>query len=210
MNLALSAAKLKVMEAVPYVRKQMSSGLNYSTVKYADVVAAIRPAMIANGISIECSSKPEINIREYTDDKQRVVVDLVGTTSYDFVHISGERATTWVVAQAADRGDKAAAKWETAAEKTAILQFFLIETGDEDEEKVIERNSVNSEAVSAAMRAIANAKTDAELDALLQRFLVSEKAGFDDAQIARLERAIASKRGALQAKSAMKKTRNEA
>lgn len=207
MTHALTEAKLKVMEAVPYVKKRSSEQLRYTFAGEADLIQALRPAMIANGISVHCSGKPEITVREYTTQKGAVMVDVTGTTEWEFVHVSGDAETHWVLAQAADSGDKAAGKFMTSSLKYALRQFFLIETGDDPDEVVAERHSVNSEAVSAGMRAIANAKTDAELDDLFQRFLVSEKAGFDDAQIARLERAIASKRGALQAKSAMKKTR---
>src|SRR5262249_427025 len=48
----LASAKLAVMAAVPYVRKHKAEHLNYSFAGEADLIASLRPAMLAHGLSV--------------------------------------------------------------------------------------------------------------------------------------------------------------
>lgn len=196
----LTAARLKVMEAVPYLRKRSSPNLNYTFAGEADLIQNLRPAMLANGITCHPVSISDVHKTDYQTSKGSVMRDVTAVLTYRMTHVSGESEDVVVLAEAADSGDKSAAKLMTIGEKYALRQYFLIETGDDPDEVAAERASTNAQNVTKAMEMIAKAKVPEELDGLLDRVIAAGEAVFDAKQVARLEKAITSKRVALTAK----------
>lgn len=190
-------AKLAVMEDVPYLKKRSSANLNYTFAGESDLIAKLRPSMIQHGIGVSCENIRDQVAQEYSTAKGSRMLLRSGVFSFKFTHTSGQFETQEVFAEAADSGDKAGGKMQTMALKYALRQFFMIETGDDPDEVVAERDSLNAPIVLQATAEINKARTDEELDKLYARFMVAEKAGFDENQLARLERSLNIRRQAM-------------
>jgi len=192
----LQAAKLKVMESVPYIQKRSSQGLSYTFAGESDLIQALRPAMVQNGITISVCGRPQCTVREYETARGAKMLEVMGTACFRFT-CEGECEDHWVLAQAADSGDKAAGKWMTSAQKYALRQFFLIETGDDPDVFVHERNEANSESVTKALGAINSAKTIDELDGLESRFINAIDKAFTPNQVTRLQNTLETRKARL-------------
>lgn len=128
-------AIVAVMQNIGYVQKVKAAGLNYSYASEADLIAALRPHMVAVGLSVSAKSMQTILDQEVTSKGgtagRRVVIGYVWTfnhapsdTSFDVVSYG----------EGIDFGDKACNKAMTAALKYALRQTFLIETGDDPDQ----------------------------------------------------------------------------
>lgn len=192
----LQEATLKVMGAVLYIQKQSSPGLSYKFASESALIQALRPAMVEHGITVSVAVRPEFSTREYETSRGAKMIEFVGTVCFRFT-CEGEYEDHWVLAQAADSGDKAAGKWMTSAQKYALRQFFLIETGDDPDEFVHERNEANSEAVTKALSAINSAKTLDDLSSLESRFINAVDKTFSPNQVARLQNTLETRKARL-------------
>ena len=128
----LASAKLAVMAAVPYVRKHKAEHLNYSFAGEADLIASLRPAMLANGLSVAPIGVSVLEQGRYQTLKGGLLNHVVAAVTYRLTHApSGESEDCQVLGEASDAGDKAAPKALTGAYKYFLRQTFLIETGDD-------------------------------------------------------------------------------
>src|SRR5262249_40097824 len=128
----LASAKLAVMAAVPYVRKHKAEHLNYSFAGEADLIASLRPAMLANGLTVAPIGVTVLEQGRYQTLKGGLFNHVVAAVTYRLTHApSGESEDCQVLGEASDAGDKAAPKALTGAYKYFLRQAFLIETGDD-------------------------------------------------------------------------------
>jgi hypothetical protein len=146
----LASAKLAVMAAVPYVRKHKAEHLNYSFAGEADLIASLRPAMLANGLTVAPIGVAVLEQGRYQTLKGGLLNHVVAAVTYRLTHApSGESEDCQVLGEASDAGDKAAPKALTGAYKYFLRQTFLIETGDDPDRYA----SADQEAAPANMPA---------------------------------------------------------
>jgi hypothetical protein len=130
-------AKARVMQAVPYVykgsrTKAMGRGQDYSFASEAELIAALRPAMLHERIVSTPRRIRVLRQHTYTARGGSVMHSVRIMVYYRFTH-APSRTHDWavVIGEAADSGDKAASKAMTIAFKYALRQFFGVETGDD-------------------------------------------------------------------------------
>jgi hypothetical protein len=129
---SLASAKLAVMAAVPYVRKHKAEHLNYSFAGEADLIASLRPAMLAHGLTVAPIGVTVLEQGRYQTLKGGLLNHVVAAVTYRLTHApSGESEDCQVLGEASDAGDKAAPKALTGAYTYFLRQTFLIETGDD-------------------------------------------------------------------------------
>lgn len=137
-------ALLAVYRKVGYVQKtgklEISGSKGYKYAGEADLIAALRPAMLEVDIifwpsGVERSEYIELassSAGEFT--KNTYTTKVIATLQYTFRHVpSSTEIKVQVIGEGVDNGDKASYKAMTGALKYALRQTFLIETGDEPE-----------------------------------------------------------------------------
>jgi len=171
-----------VMAAVGYVKKGgrvSGGGMNYTFAGEADLLKALRPAMVEAGLSMcpvgcELFEHHEMVETNYGPKPSRTVRVIA---TYRLAHVGGEYMDLQTAGEGQDKGDKATAKAMTIALKYALRQAFLIETGDDPdrvrpEDDYDSRQQPSKPKQSAAhaeirrMLAGIGAKTRADADAL--------------------------------------------
>lgn len=124
-TISLYLAIHAVMREVGYVNKGGTvayGNTNYKFAGEADMIKAIRPAMVDAGLMLIPLSA------EYSASSKSG--DIVNCT-YTLAHIDGGSMIVAAVGQGKDVGDKAIPKALTGAFKYAMRQLFMIETGDD-------------------------------------------------------------------------------
>lgn len=139
----IHTAIISVMDKVGYVKKQSAQGLRYTYTGEAALIAAIRPHMIANDITMHVSRVDDRAESVYQTSKGTSMNRVSLTVTVTFTHALS--MTSIVVesrGEGADVGDKATPKAMTAAYKYALRQTFVIETGDDpDKEASVPRKT---------------------------------------------------------------------
>lgn len=124
-----------VMHAVGYVQKQRASGLNYSFAGEAALIAALRPAMVENGLTLVPVGMTILFSEGFSNTKGTLMHHVRVGATYRLSHApTGEREDLYAIGEAIDAGDKACNKAMTGAYKYALRQGFMIETGDDPDE----------------------------------------------------------------------------
>lgn len=124
-------AKQRLMQKVPYIQKKKSKGLDYTYAGEKELIAKVRPAMLAEGFScFPCNIIPVSN-EAYKTSKGNEMQRMRFISTYRFSHTSGDSEDVVVVGEAGDTSDKVASKAMTLAYKYAIRQWLMIETGDD-------------------------------------------------------------------------------
>ena len=164
---SITEAKLAIMAEVGYCLKTKSAGLNYTYASESELIAALRPAMIENGVTL-CPADCEL-VDSYTYETKRGTTMFVVRikSRYKLVHDSGTFEEIDVFGEGADMGDKALPKAMTCAYKYAIRQAFMIETGD-DPDKFASQPAVSKaeeqKSFEKALQAVVNAESIAQLN----------------------------------------------
>jgi len=129
----IHTAMLAIMNEVGYVQKEKKSGVTYSLKTENAVIQAIRPAMLKHGVymypaGVKDAAHSQFEAGQYKNIWNRVVA----THVYRFVHAESETSIdVEVLCDGADTGDKAGNKSMTTSKKYALLEAFLLETGDD-------------------------------------------------------------------------------
>ncbi len=131
-------AILAVMSEVSYVQKKRAqdSRVGYTLKTENAVIAAVRPAMMNHGIimypvDIKDTNHSSFVAGKYENHWNRIVA----THVYRFHHaVSDTFVDVAVLGDGADTGDKAGNKSMTVSKKYALLEVFLLETGDDPDE----------------------------------------------------------------------------
>lgn len=159
-------AILRVYQKVGYILKTgHNSSQNYRYASESDLIEALRPAMIEEGlICFPYVIRGECN-RITSKDKNVEVTKNHATYIYTFRIVHAESGTH-IDIEAAGEGigndDKSSYKAATGAQKYALRQLFLIETGDDPDKDTI--------SIRERQEAERLAKEEAEKEAQIQRF----------------------------------------
>lgn len=149
---AVPSVEANIYERIMWVRNrvtrlgkdsQVSTGGagQYKAISHDKVTAFIRPKMCQAGIFsfISCIESTDVETGAVTQ-KSRKIVQHRATFEITFAtaHRKEDAFTVRQIAHADDFGDKAPGKAASYAMKYALLKTFMIETGEEDEERVDE------------------------------------------------------------------------
>ena len=171
----LAAAQLKVMEAVPYVLKRGGEQLPYTYAGEADLIRAVRPAMIKNKITMYPWSLDFIGGERAPKNNGRGTMMYVRVSvTYRFTHApSGEHVNVWAFGEAMDTGDKSLPKAMTIALKYALRQFLMIETGDDPDMVAHQPEVDEDEHFARAREKIEACDSEEAVDELLNKVAVA-------------------------------------
>jgi hypothetical protein len=167
-----------VMKAVKYVQKdkQVSGGgANYKAVTHDQVVSVARHELVNNGVLIY-PEQLESHMIQVRDPTQEIKMHLYsGDYAVHFVNIDkpDDRVTVTINAHASDTGDKAPGKAATYAVKTAVLKVLFLETGENDESRAKDQDTISVaqtqqllEMIDAAGLALSDFCASAKLESL--------------------------------------------
>lgn len=140
----------KVMQAVKYVQKdkQVSGGgQNYKAVTHDQVVSVARHELVKAGIVIYPEQLTSKLLQERDLSREIKMHLYSGDYAIHFVNMDKpeDRVTVCINAHAADNGDKAPGKAVTYATKTAILKVLSLETGDDDESRAKDQDTITDD-----------------------------------------------------------------
>lgn len=133
---SIHEAMSRVMAEVGYVQKrgQMQGAARYSYAKEADFIAAIRPAMVQEGVFIVPHKVETLTTEVVHTAKGTPMNRVVIRVAFLFCHSSGGTIEVTTLGEGMDSGDKACNKALTGAMKYAMRQAFCIETGDDPDD----------------------------------------------------------------------------
>ena len=188
---SLARAKLAVMEEVGYCLKTTSQGLNYTYASEAELIAALRPALIKHGIVVSPVGVADMDMTRYETKRGNPMFVTRMVVTYRFTHAESDQFEDVVVAgEGGDVGDKDVPKAMTCAFKYALRQAFMIETGDDPDRFASQPAQAEArldKSVQLAMDAIAKAGNIETLEKYRAAYL---SRGFSDDQIESLETAF--------------------
>ncbi len=133
----ISKAVLAVMEEVGYIQKEQKKGVSFRIKSERAVIQAIRPALLKHKLIMVPWSIDDVRLEQNTilssQKKEIIQSHVVATFTYRFIHApSGEHLDAVVLGSGESRGDdKAPYMANTGSKKYAILNFFLLEAGDD-------------------------------------------------------------------------------
>lgn len=135
----IHTAILEVMNKVGYVQKGgrvTGGGANYSYAGEADLIAALRPAMLEAGIYMHVVSVTDIQRESFINAKGTHMMNTAVNLAIRFTHApSGTYIDVGAAGEGTDSGDKSTPKSLTGAYKYALRQTFCIETGDDPDQQ---------------------------------------------------------------------------
>lgn len=200
---SITAAKLAVMNDALYAKKtvpQQGSGISYSFLSESDLLVVLRPAMVKHGLTLRPVNITQLASDSWNSQAGKIQFRVRFAVTYEMTCLteSGKTESELImsVGEGADTLDKAAGKAMTAAEKYALRQAFLIESGvDPDkyasQEVVSMAGSMDQEKEEAFLR-FQGALKVAESPATLDKLRTSYSArGFSDKHVAALEELFA-------------------
>jgi hypothetical protein len=135
----------RVMAKVGYVQKERGGGLKFSFASESALIAALRPEMVAENITMFCIGIADVESREYESSGGTHMVNISLTGHWQFTHApSGTSLIAVARGEGSDSSDKANNKAMTGSMKYALRQTFMIETGDDpDKDQTDERKTVS-------------------------------------------------------------------
>jgi hypothetical protein len=144
----INSAILAIMHEVSYVQKEKSKDVNYTLKTENAVIQALRPAMLKFGVFMYPVKVHDIQQNTFEAGKFKNVWNrLVCVHTFRFQHAeSGTFIDVEVLGDGADTGDKAGNKSMTTAKKYALLETFLLETGDDPDTTPSPTNTKNKAA----------------------------------------------------------------
>lgn len=144
----IDEAMLGVYRRVGYVIKTPSPELRYSYASETELIAALRPAMVAEDITVSVTEINNIKHDTFVTTRGTTMnrVSLIGIVT--FWHApSGTSRSVMSLGEGMDTGDKATYKALTGMYKYALRQSFCIETGDDPDK----HSSADMESVAAEL-----------------------------------------------------------
>jgi ERF superfamily len=169
----------EVRRRIGYIQKRgFNERNNYSYVTAADLAGAVGDILAELGVVI-IPCLESITYEPNPSGRAEVARSAQVVMSYTFTDVdTGEAITAKVAGQGLDSGDKAPYKAMTGALKYALLQSFLLATGDDPEEERINQPAGNSPDRTISSEQVRELKslideTDTELDRVLSYYRVS-------------------------------------
>lgn len=146
------------MADVPYVTKQSSQGLSYTFASEREFLEKMRPALLRHGVDVTPVSAQLISAETVTTNKGGTMQLTRILSTYRFTHgDSGTHQDVMVFGEAFDSGDKSLPKSMTIAQKYALRQWALVETGDDPDVIAHHRESPRSAMFARCARTIYDA-----------------------------------------------------
>jgi hypothetical protein len=138
----------EVMKVLKYVQKDKhikGGGQDYKAVTHDQVVSVARSELVKNGIMIYPEQLSSKMIQERDLSREIKMHLYSGDYAIHFVNIDkpDDRISVTINAHATDNGDKAPGKAVTYATKTAILKVLCLETGENDESRVKDQETIS-------------------------------------------------------------------
>lgn len=135
----------KVMQEVKYAQKD-ANVQGYRAITHDQVVATARQAFVNHGVVITPSQVHGNFDEPVNGSKMRLYT---GGYVISFVNMDKpeEKIDVTIEAHALDNGDKAPGKCLTYATKSAVLKVLWLETGENDESRAKDTETVNQEQV---------------------------------------------------------------
>lgn len=128
----IQEAILAIMNEIGYVQKESSPGVRYTLKTEEAALKAIRPVMLKYDVIMLPVEIADIQPTSYTNHKGTYFNEVKFSRGFKFVHVPSQTdVTVWVYGVGNDTGDKAGNKAMTVAKKYALLDTFLIVTGDD-------------------------------------------------------------------------------
>lgn len=139
-------AMLAVYNEVGYVQKT-GQAPQYKFASEADFIAALRPAMIKESIICTPVDITNITPTQGTSDKGKAIYHVTAKYTYRLTHApSGTFIDVCSLGEGIDiAGDKSAYKTATGAQKYALRQAFMIETGTDPDDSVEEKQQAKAQ-----------------------------------------------------------------
>lgn len=143
----IQKAILAVYHKVEYVQKT-GQHPQYKFASEADFIAALRPAMIAEGIICTPLDITNITPSQGVNAKGTAIYHITAKYTYRLTHApSGTYMDVCSLGEGIDTGgDKASYKTSTGAQKYALRQSFMIETGTDPENHEEEKKAESAPA----------------------------------------------------------------
>ena len=141
--MSIHKALNNVMKEVGYVYKSgkldIGKGRGYSYAGEVDLIKAIRPHLVKNGVNFYCSNIDVVNSDDFIAEKtwngsttRTVNHRFLAVFTFIFTHAESEtHIEVKSIGDGIDTGDKSSYKASTGALKYALRQTFVIETGDD-------------------------------------------------------------------------------
>ena len=178
-HLNLRQKLAEVRRRIGYVQKRgFNERNNYSYVTAADLAGAVGDILAELGVVI-VPRLESITYEPNPPGRTEVARAAQVVMAYTFTDVeTGDEITTKVAGQGLDAGDKAPYKAMTGALKYALLQSFLLATGDDPEEERINHTSGNgSERLitpeeARQLRLLVD-ETETELDRVLSYYKIN-------------------------------------
>jgi len=144
----------EVMTKVSNVHKSSSQNLNYDFVSKDTVIAAVRPHMVEAELSVYPTTMLDAQQVQIQAANSKIAYRATGTVVFRFQHApSGDYIDVPIPSEAIDYSDKATNKLLGFAIKNALLQVFMLESGEKDpEEPPIETSTSPQTAEQKAAR----------------------------------------------------------
>lgn len=141
--------KASLVERIQWVRNRVTrlgkdstvssgGGRGYKAITHDKVTAFIRPKLVQAGIFcyLTCRESADHETGASTQSGRKIVQHRAKfEVFFENVHDHSDKITVTQVAYADDFGDKAPGKAQSYAMKYALLKMFMIETGEDDEER---------------------------------------------------------------------------
>lgn len=132
----IGEAILAVMREVSYIQKERKSGVQYAIKSERSVIKALRESMMNNGLVMWPESVSDAYHERYESVNSRgktiSYARVVATFGYRLHHVhSNTDVFLQTMGEGVDNGDKAGNKAMTVSKKYALLEGFLIETGND-------------------------------------------------------------------------------
>ena len=128
----------KVMQEVGYVYKsgKVRQGGNYSYAGEADLISAVRPELVKQGIIMSVKEIKSVERSTYITSSGTSMNNTLLVGVVEFIHAPSESShLVEATGEGSDVGDKSANKAMTGMYKYAIRQTFCIETGDDPDKQ---------------------------------------------------------------------------
>ena len=167
---SLAAAQAAVMRDVKYVQKTRVQNLSYTVATEADIIDALRPAMLEHGIVMAPTHVEVVGTGQW-ETKSGGTMNLIRLlVTYTFSHVdSGEQQNVVVATEAANSGDKGCFAAMTMAMKYALLEFFMIERGNDPELIAEHADQQNIEQFRRAVSYLEKCTDEIKLDETMER-----------------------------------------
>ena len=129
----IHTAMLAIMNEVSYIQKERSKDVGYTLKTENSVIQATRPSMLKHGVYMYPVGVKDVAHSQFEAGKYKNIWNrIVATHVYRFVHAESDTfIDVEVLGDGADTGDKAGNKSMTTSKKYALLEAFLLETGDD-------------------------------------------------------------------------------